>query len=110
MKKDYLCFLPYNLRYAIITKMRVANPLLLISTIAFLLIKFSSELYNGEFNKYHAILKSNINIEIIDSWKHNDTTLEDFGFFIKFGECILRIDFYEAEKEKWDAILKPIDI
>ena len=47
-------------------------------------------------------------VTIVDSWKHEDLTLEDFGYTLKVRDCpSIRVDFYETRE--WQGLFRHID-
>jgi hypothetical protein len=54
-------------------------------------------IYDRDFNRIKARLERLPETTIIDSWRHEDMTLEDFGFDLKVRQCPpIRLDFYEG--------------
>ena len=57
--------------------------------------------YYGQFNRVKHVIEDMPDVQIVDSWKHRDVTLEDFGFTLFVGGC-RRVDirFYDNTPEK----------
>lgn len=68
----------------------------------------SDSFYYRHFNRIKAQLEAIPDVKIVDSWKHEDITLEDFGFTLKVRECPpIRLNFYEVNN--WDRPFKKIE-
>lgn len=47
-------------------------------------------------------------VTVAGSWKHEDLTLEDFGFVLRVRDCPpVRVDFYEGRE--WHGLFRRID-
>jgi hypothetical protein len=52
--------------------------------------------YYGQFNRVQHVIEAMSNVEITNSWMHEDISLEDFGFFLLVnGTNAVRVDFWE---------------
>lgn len=74
-----------------------------------LLALFSSPpVYYRHFNRVKARLEAMPDVKIVSSWKHEDITLEDFGFTLRVRECPpIRLDFYDGDD--WFRRFKKVD-
>jgi hypothetical protein len=82
--------------------------LLVGSPIALLALIQMPGIYYSEFNSIKARLEALPNTRIVDSWRHEDITLEDCGFDLQVRECEpIRIDFYEGGN--WDRDFGTLD-
>ncbi len=71
--------------------------LLVASPFALIAIYSSPFVYYRHFNRVKARLEVLPDTKIVDSWRHEDITLEDFGFDLKVRECQpIRLNFYEG--------------
>jgi hypothetical protein len=65
-------------------------------------------IYNRHYNRIKAQIEKLPETRIIDSWRHEDISLEDFGFDFQVRQCPpMRLDFYEGED--WDRPFGVID-
>lgn len=85
--------------------------LLLIVGVGVVLLPFacrSESFYYRHFNRIKARLEAMPDVKIVDSWRHEDITLEDFGFTLKIRECPpIRLDFYEGNN--WYRPFKKVE-
>ena len=57
-----------------------------------------SYIYNIKYNLVFSLIKNMKTVEIIDSWRHEDTTLEDFGFKVRdHNGSEFFLNFYEGK-------------
>jgi hypothetical protein len=64
---------------------------------ALLAVHQSPFFYNRHFNRIRALLEEMPDARVVDSWRHEDLTLEDFGFTLQVRQCPrIRLDFYEG--------------
>jgi hypothetical protein len=67
------------------------------SPFALLALYQSPFVYYRHFNRIKAKLEVLPDTKIVDSWQHQDITLEDFGFDLRVRQCPpIRLDFYEG--------------
>jgi len=56
--------------------------------------------YYGQFNRARHVIEAMSNVEITNSWMHEDISLEDFGFFLVVnGTNQIRVDFWEGSPQ-----------
>lgn len=52
--------------------------------------------YYGQYNRVKHVIEEMPRLQITNTWKHHDVTLEDFGFFVLVdGSRSARVDFHE---------------
>jgi len=67
------------------------------SPFAVLALYQSPFVYYRHFHRIKAKLEVLPDTKIVDSWRHEDITLEDFGFDLRIRQCPpIRLDFYEG--------------
>lgn len=66
--------------------------------------------YNRHYNRIKDRLGALPNVQVIDSWRHEDITLEDFGFTLQVAdEPPFMLCFWESANDDWYRIFGPID-
>lgn len=82
-------------------KLKNAAPTLLFSALLLILaspfIMQINVFYNFKFNIIKDMLESIEGVKVVDSWRHEDVALEDFGFTLQTANgSKTSIDFYES--------------
>ncbi|MEM9411601.1 MAG: hypothetical protein AAGA30_10835 [Planctomycetota bacterium] len=66
--------------------------------------------YYGKFNRMHAHIESNTNLEVVRTSLHRDLTLEDFYFTVRTRDGVeRRLKFEGADTRSFSELLQELE-
>ena len=78
------------------------------SQAALILVYQIPTVYYSDFRSIKSKLEQNPDVEVVDTWTHEDITLEDFGFTLKLKDGS-RIELHFLEGHVWHGLFSKVD-
>lgn len=97
-------------QFRILLGIGVCILVIVISVLLFFLVPMLPPFYDADYNAVRTRLEHFPDVQIVNSWRHEDMSLEDFGFTLQKSSCPpVTLNFYEVHNSRWLTNFQSID-